>query len=190
MSWVIEVSFDEPAERLVRRAWAALDEAGVRSLAGMPVGAYRPHVTLLGFDDADITAVRGASRPVLTEALGLSLPLTSVGFFPTDEAVAFLGVTPSRQLPDLHQDLYAAVTPLLTGVAAYYEPGSLVPHCTLAVGVCDSATVLAAVSSVLPIAARLAGAWLVQYPTGDPRVELGWCGGWGQPVGGGRGVPA
>ena len=44
MPFVAELYFEPPAEERIRRAWKAIDAAGISD--SMPKGGYRPHVSL------------------------------------------------------------------------------------------------------------------------------------------------
>lgn len=77
----------------------------------------------------------------------VALRLSHIGRFP-ESGVAFLGVTPTRSLIDVHTDLHVRVATLASGtVWSLYQPGVWVPHCTLAMRVPD-----AAVSHLLSLA--------------------------------------
>ena len=172
--YAVELLLDDAADGAVRALWAALDARGVPSLGSVPGTAYVPHVSLAVFAAGDVGAVAAALRPVLAGARGLPLRLEPLGFFVTEEAPAFLGVVPTEALLALHRTVSAVVAPLVTGARAYYAPGSLVPHCTLAMGVRDAAAVHAAVPpGALPIDATVAGAHLVELPRGNVAAALG-----------------
>ncbi|MFC4066660.1 2'-5' RNA ligase family protein [Actinoplanes subglobosus] len=163
MPFAIELFLDEHSDRLVRHIWAALDAHGVGSLGSRPGSGRHPHVSLSVFEHGDASTVSDVLRPMLADVAGLSLPLANLGFFLTDESVAFLGVVPSQRLLALHRQVHEAIEPIVEGVWPYYRPDALVPHCTLATGVTDRAVVIDVVSGfTLPIHAVAASGRLVE----------------------------
>lgn len=172
--WAVEVNLDSVAEAQVRSVWASLDARGVESLGSVPGTDYRPHISLAVFEDqADATAVSSALAPFLQSCQGMSLSLASLGFFVGPESVAFLGVTPTERLLSIHRQAHGALRGLTTGSWRLYEPGMFVPHCTLAMGVEDTARVHAILSKVaLPIAATAAEVHIVDIATGQSRARL------------------
>ncbi|WP_305783423.1 2'-5' RNA ligase family protein [Symbioplanes lichenis] len=173
MPYAIELFLDDEAERRVREIWAALDAAGIQSLGGIPGTDYHPHVSFSVYADGDPEAVADALAPVLGSVAGLPLPLAPLGFFLTDEAVAFLGVVPSERLLGLHRAADRVLEPLVRGIGDYYRADVLLPHCTLAVGVADRERVARVVEGFgLPIAARAERAYVVEIPGGQNRVGV------------------
>ncbi|MEU8660302.1 2'-5' RNA ligase family protein [Actinoplanes philippinensis] len=173
MPYAIELFLDERADRRVRQMWAALDAAGVMSLGGRPGTDHHPHVTLSVFQEGDPDQVADVLRPVLATTAGLPLQLAGLGFFLTDEAVAFLAVIPSGRLLTLHRQVHEAVAPIAEGIWPYYRPDALLPHCTLATGVTDRATVADVVAGLpIPIPALASAAYLVEVPGGHSRTAL------------------
>lgn len=173
MPYAIELFLDENADRRVRQIWAALDEHGVTSLASVPDTSYHPHVSLSVYQRGDSVEVAKALRPVLAPAVGLPMTLTPLGFFLTEEAPAFLGVLPSSRFLVLHHAVHRAMEPLVDTVWPYYQPDSLLPHCTLVSGVKDKARVAEIVARFpLPIPAFVHSAHLVELPGGHHSTPL------------------
>jgi len=171
VAFAIELRLDTAATAAVAELWAALDRAGETSLA---TARHRvPHVSLAVFETLDRAVVERPLAGALSDALGLPLVLGSLGFFPGAAPVAFLGVAPTRALLEAHRVTLAALEPGIGGLWPHYGPDALVPHCTLAMAVRDPARVAAAVAGRLPIAAPVAGAAVVEVPTGRPLVEFG-----------------
>lgn len=173
MPYAIELLLDGHADQQVRQIWAALDEGGVQSLAGIPDAHYHPHVTMSVFRHGDPAEVAEATRPLLAKSVGMPLPLAPLGFFLTDEAPAFLGVVPSSRLLALHRAVHQVVAPLVDDIWPYYRPDALLPHCTLAMGVTDKAKALNIVARfATPIPAIASGAHLVEVPGGHMSIQL------------------
>lgn len=167
MPYAIELFLDDEADHRVRQIWTALDGHGVPALGSVPGAGYHPHVSLSVFEGGDPAGTAEALRPILATSVGMPLPLASLGFFLTDESVAFLGVIPSARFLALHHAVHSALEPSAADVWPYYHPDALVPHCTLATGVTDRARVLEVVASFsLPVAARVAAANLIEVPGG------------------------
>jgi 2'-5' RNA ligase len=159
--------FDDEATQTVSCIWEALDAEGVPSLATAPNATYEPHVTLAVFETDDPARCAGLVSDICRAHLGMSLTLESLGFFPTDESVAFLGVVPTRQLLDLHRSIYERLVPEVDGFREYYLVDSLMPHCTLALGVSDLSSVARVVERFsLPVVARVESIQLVELPLG------------------------
>lgn len=173
MPFAIELFLDQRSDRQVRQIWAALDDQGVTSLGMIPDSDYHPHVSLTVFEHGDALQVADVLRSLIPAAGRLALPLESLGFFLTEEAPAFLGVVPSARFLELHKMIHEAIEPIVNGIAPYYHPDALLPHCTLAVGVTDKARVIETVSRFqMPIAAVAGSAQLVEIPGGHRRMQF------------------
>lgn len=169
---------DELAERRVRQAWRALDEHGVPSAGATSEDGFRPHITLAIVDSADPRALLARLRGPLTDVVGLPLTLSSLGFFLTDKAPAYLSVAPTRRLLQVHEKVHRAIG-TAAGSWPYYRPGTWVPHCTLAMGAtCQTAVAEALGRWTLPIRATVDSALVTELPPaatshrrtlGDPR---------------------
>jgi hypothetical protein len=173
MPFAIELYLNESADRQVRQIWAALDARGIQSLGGIPDSDYRPHVALAVFDQGDVAGIADAVGSLFDGAMGLPLTLAPLGFFLGPEAPAFLGVVPTSQLLSLHDAVCQAVEPLTSGLWPHYQPGALLPHCTLAIPVADKPAVVEVVSGfTTPIPAHVASAHLVEMPGGHSHTRL------------------
>jgi 2'-5' RNA ligase len=171
--FAVEVYLDADADERVRNIWSALDERGIQSLGGIQNSDYHPHVTLAVYEGVDSSLVADAVAPLLADCRGMPLALASVGFFLADESVAFLGVVPTERLLALHHAVHEVLQGLRVDVWPHYKPGSIVPHCTLAMGEADVSTIVAAVGQVaLPIDARAEAAHVVEIATGRSRRRI------------------
>lgn len=168
MTFAIELFPDPLTDSVIRKIWSALDGQGVRSAGSVPGWEPHPHVSLSAFRCEDVRAVAAALAPVLEGQEELPLSLSYLGFFPTPVAPAFLGVTPTAALSRVHRAVHGVVARFATWNGDYYVPDSLVPHCTLAMGVTDLAPVTEVLSAFpLPITGRLVEARLVELPAGS-----------------------
>lgn len=167
MHHAVECYFDETADAQVRAIWSRLDAEGVTSLGGVPDTFYRPHVSLAVFETNRPDLAGSKLAPVLGPAIGLPLALGPLGFFLTEEAVAFLGVVPTRRFLDIHHRTVKHVKPLVEHFWPYYDVDNLVGHCTLAVGVHDHSRVAEIVAeTTLPIPATVQSIDIVELPSG------------------------
>lgn len=126
----IEFFLGSTADRAVREVWAALEEAGIGSLATATHGNHHPHVTL---------AVINELRPDVAERLASALPalpelhLDAAGCFPGRRgAVVFLAVRMTPELLALHQAVHEILDRSDAGSLDQLRPGRLFPHCTVA----------------------------------------------------------
>jgi 2'-5' RNA ligase len=121
--------FDERADAAVRSLWQRLADADLPSLATRTHRRHRPHVSLAvaeSLTEADLTSL----RTVLT--VQPSVRLYSLATFPGREGALFLGAVVTAELLALHAEVHAALAGRAIGHWPYYQPGSWVPHCTLA----------------------------------------------------------
>ncbi len=130
MAFAISVWFTAEGETQVRTLWKALHDAGLSSY--MHTGPYRPHITLAVCGQLDLKAF----APALCEAVRLVAPFSvecpSLGVFPNDPPVLFIGVAVAPQLLELHRTAVVLATEYGADLDAYCMPDRWVPHCTLA----------------------------------------------------------
>lgn len=131
-----------------------------------------PHVSLAAFDAADLEVVGSALLEPLKECIGLRLTLASLGFFLTEESVAFLGVVPTASFLGLQRRVFDALSPVTSGYWPYYRPGALVPHCTLATGVTDHSAVTKIVTGASSDRSRCGVRSLVELPGAISRFRV------------------
>lgn len=173
MPMAIELYLDDDSDTRVRAAWARLDEHGIRSLGTRDHADYHPHVSLSVFDDVDPMVIATACRNVTSVQDAVLLLMPAIGFFLTDEAPAFLAVTPTRRLLDLHRRVVEGIRGHVTGLWPYYEPDGLFFHCTLATAVRERAEVVRALDGFpLPVVAEGVGLHLVNVLTGESLLNL------------------
>ncbi|GAA3834676.1 hypothetical protein GCM10022242_39650 [Nocardioides panacisoli] len=171
--WSVELNLDQGSEDRVRAVWASIEARGVESLGSVRGTTYRPHVSLAAFEKADEQRLAVALPPVVGRYVGMPLTLATLGLFLSPSTVAFLGVTPTARLLDLHRGVHAALDGLVSGSRQLYEPGTFVPHCTLAMGFDDPATVVEAIDADrIPIHAAVHEVHLVDTSTGRSRLRL------------------
>lgn len=169
MALAVCLVFDEPGEGALRRLWAKLEQSGIATLASHTHGRHVPHLTYASLRSYDLDAVR-AGMAALPEAAPLTLYLDAFGTFRRSRCWLAPAVT-----PDLVARQAAVVEAVLaTGADLHhhYAPGRWLPHVTLAprLHLTDLATVASAVYDVLPIAAPVTRAALIDTSTGARSV--------------------
>jgi hypothetical protein len=163
VAYAVVLHFDAITDGVVRQAWSHLENRGVPSVSSTYGPGYRPHLTLAIVDTAHPGHVADRLRPRLEAAAGLPFTLSSLGFFLSSPAPAYLAVTPTRRLMALHQGVHDVLG--AAGSWAYYRPGAWVPHCTLAMGVESQTAVARALAHVhFPVRGKVTSAHLTRLP--------------------------
>jgi hypothetical protein len=161
----LELYFDPPAERRVRALWDALEAAGVPSLRDHTHGKHRPHLSLAVAEALDAATVRHALDGMRI-APPLTLSLQCVGQFVG--RVLWLGPAPTVDLLVHQSAVWDRLRSAGVALSELYAPGAWVPHCTLSMRVPRPviAEAVRAGLEVVPIAARLTGAAVVDHARG------------------------
>lgn len=156
---------DERADRGMRSLWHRLEAAGVPTLLTHTHGRHLPHVTVASLLDYDLAAVRAAlgtlpvrdPEPVVLDALGMFR-----------RSRCWLGLAPTAALLERQRATVEAVRAVGGRVHRSYEPGTWVPHLTLAPRLrLEQLPVVARhVFEVLPVEATIERAALVDTTTG------------------------
>jgi hypothetical protein len=170
MSYAVELLFDPEAEVRVRALWAALADAGFERRKGYA----NPHVSLSVFDTSDLGSLLPHLEQRAQRAAGLELRMAQLGLFVDgDTPLAFLGVTPSRQLLRLHRDIASTLDDLAEATRPYYRSDGWLPHCTLPVQLARLDSRLAvACKGALPIEARVEHVLVIDIDTGEAVAKL------------------
>jgi 2'-5' RNA ligase len=124
--------FDLETDAAIRRLWQAIEDAGFPS--AMLNLEFRPHLTLAVCETMDLDTLRGELPRLVAATHPLAVTFHSLGAFTVKEGVVYLGVTVTRDLLDLHDQLWKLLTANSTGNSSYYLPGIWVPHVTLGYG--------------------------------------------------------
>jgi 2'-5' RNA ligase len=156
---------DDRADATVRRLWRRLEDAGVPTLLTHTHGLHVPHLTWAALRSYDLEAVRTALA-ALPEQPPLALHLDAFGTFRRSRCWLAPAVTAS--LVERQAAVVVATAETGAELHRHYEPGSWVPHVTLAprLHLSDLATVAALVYDVLPIAATGTSSALIDTSTG------------------------
>ncbi|KUI21723.1 hypothetical protein AU195_02655 [Mycobacterium sp. IS-1496] len=127
----VELLFDPRTDAAVRRVWADLDAAGVRSQAANRSPSNRPHVTLtVAGHMAD--GVDEALRPLL-QRLPIDGLIGAPMLFGVRALILVRLLVPSAPLLDLHREVDRVCRPFVDGAPLpHTAPGQWTPHVTLA----------------------------------------------------------
>ena len=156
---------DPASQTRVRRLWDRLEEAGVRTLATHTHGRHVPHLTFASLLGADLDRVVDALVR-LPARDPLAIRFDGLGMFPRSRCWLAPAV-PGELLPRQA----AAVEAARRGGAVVhrnYEPGTWLPHLTLAprLHLDDLPTVARVCFEVLPLTAELDAAAVIDTATG------------------------
>ena len=168
MPFVAELYFDPSTEERIRRAWNALDEAGISD--SMPKGGYRPHISLGICEHLELNAFAKELSTFAASVTPFRLLFPSIGIFSTSEGVVYWSATATSQLLNLHTAFHEIFKKYAKEQREYYAVGQWVPHCTLAFGVseeqiAEAVTVCRQIG--LPVSTKIKGIGLVEVsPTG------------------------
>ncbi|HEX2893620.1 MAG TPA: 2'-5' RNA ligase family protein [Marmoricola sp.] len=166
MALAVCLLLDPPADGVVRRLWARLEEAGVPSLASHTHGQHVPHLTYAVLRDWDRGAVVGALS-ALPARPPARLHLDALGLFRRSRCWLAPALTPDLE-PRQHA-VVDAVAATGAELHVHYRPGEWTPHVTLAprLHLAHLATVAHLVNDVLPLVAIGSRAVLIDTSTGD-----------------------
>ncbi|MES2462625.1 MAG: 2'-5' RNA ligase family protein [Armatimonadota bacterium] len=170
MAFAVELFFDAATEAALRRL---IDTTAGRDSSS---SSYRPHVSLGGSKRLrDAPSLIHALETLASEQAGaFPVTLAHLGLFPGDEGVIFYGVTVTTPLLLLQRRFHALFTPLAIDWSPFYQPGSWVPHCTLAYGLPQDrlSDVIVKLQQQVPpsISGLLTSIALVHIPSGDERA--------------------
>ena len=157
---------DPRTDAVVRRLWRRLESAGVPTLLSHTHGRHVPHLTYAALRDGhvqDVVPLLGT----LPEQPPLRLHLDAPGTFRRSRC--WLAPAVSADLVARQEAVVAALRQTGVALHRHYEPGSWVPHLTLAprLHLTDLPTVAAAVYDVLPVTATMTAAAVVDTSDGS-----------------------
>jgi 2'-5' RNA ligase len=157
---------DRTSETRVRRLWDRLEEAHVRTLATHTHGRHVPHLTFASLLSADLGRVVDALGR-LPESGPVRVRFDGLGMFPRSRcwlAPAVPGELLTRQAAAVRTARACEAV-----VHRNYEPGTWLPHLTLAprLHLDDLPTVARVCFEVLPLTAELCSAAVIDTATGE-----------------------
>ena len=167
MAIAVEMYFDPTADRAIRQIWKDLVQAGISQ--PMIVDNIVPHISLGVCDNLIHSEEFFRELKELSDATPVfPVTLSHAGFFTTEEAVAFCGVTLTPALMALHQAFDCIFEVHVVKPWDFYRPARWVPHCTVALGLTPQKASLALDAiwhAPLPIQAKVEQISVVQVST-------------------------
>jgi len=165
MALAICLLFDTRSDRAIRKLWDRLEDAGVPSLRSHTHGRHVPHLSYAVLRQWDLAAVAAAVGQ-LGDGEPVDLSFDGVGLFRRGRAWLLAGVP--ADVVTRQERVVAAVTDTGAELHRHYHPGRWLPHCSIAPRApLDRLPQLAAAAyDVLPLAARLSRAALIDSATG------------------------
>ena len=166
MALAVCLLFDRRGDLLLRELWARLEEAGIRTLQTHTHGHHHPHLSYAVLLEWELDRVRAALEE-LPDGGPFEIGFHGTVTFPRGRAA----LAPS--LPAEAALRQQRVTDALAGTDCllhrHYEPGSWVPHVSLAVRANGTTLplVVKAVADVLPLTVTAERAVLIDSSTGE-----------------------
>ncbi|KAK6155167.1 hypothetical protein DH2020_009415 [Rehmannia glutinosa] len=163
--YAIELYFDPALENQVLKAWNVLARRQISS--HLIEIESRPHLTLFSTPFIDIAKLENILRNFAAKQEPLALCLSSIGSFPNDNNVLFLGPTPSLSLLQFHSQLSDAIKKEGIEIGVEHRPDTWIPYCPVAEDVpktrmVEAFTVLRDLK--LPVSGYAMEISLVEYP--------------------------
>jgi 2'-5' RNA ligase len=162
MPYAIELFLDETNARLVEDVWSKMAEREI----GVDLQG-RAHITLGVWDDIDLDVAHPWLETFAAATPPLAVRFAGIGSFLGPQLVVFLAPVVNAELIEFHTR-FMNVFPRTRGEAwSYSQPGSWVPHCTLALGFTDdqfTPVIEVARTIELPLSATLESIGIVEFP--------------------------
>ena len=130
MPFAIHLFFDANTETAINQVWKKLADTGISPY--LYESANRPHITLVIYQQLDLTACKPLIQSIAAEQSSLPVSFQYIGIFPITGAV-FAGPTVTEGLLDLHHRVHETMQPISTEPDLYYLPDQWIPHCGLAI---------------------------------------------------------
>ncbi len=166
MALAVCLLFDRRGDRLMRELWARLEDSGIRTLQSHTHGHHQPHLSYAVLLEWDLDRVRGALE-ALPPGAPFDLSFHGTVAFPRGRAALVPAV--SSDIARRQESVAAAVAATGGVLHRHYEPGSWVPHVSLATGATGSQLpiVVKAVADVLPLSVTVDRAVVIDSSTGE-----------------------
>jgi 2'-5' RNA ligase len=166
MALAVCLLFDRRGDRLMRELWARLEDSGIRTLQSHTHGRHLPHLSYAVLLEWQLDSVRGALA-VLPPAESFELSFHGTVAFPRGRAALVPAV--SLDLVRRQEAVASAVAGTGGKLHRHYEPGSWVPHVSLATGATglQLPIVVKAVADVLPLTITVNRAIVIDSSTGQ-----------------------
>jgi 2'-5' RNA ligase len=125
VGYTIELYLEQSYSNRIIRLWNEVDSS-------LPEMGVRPHISLAGFEAVDEGTIINDLEHFADQTDPFSVTFSSVGVFPTDEAVVFLAPVVTQELLDIHRMYHGRLNTFEAHPYHYYKLGVWVPHCTIA----------------------------------------------------------
>lgn len=129
MKYAIEMYFDKETESKIMNIAQKVADANLSTK--FLEWKTRPHVTMAVFNDVDEDKCIELLNEFVKDVKAIPAFLDSVGMF-NDTKVVFLSPTMTKDMYQLHADLYEKLKEFDTKGWEWYMPDGWVPHCTVA----------------------------------------------------------
>jgi 2'-5' RNA ligase len=122
--------FDPAGDAFIRMIWSQLSRTGIPCGIQEYRGA-RPHVTFSIFTGCGKDRAARIAASLAADNRPLRIELTHIGLFAVEGLSAYIGITSTRPLRELHRRIDTITCSCADELADYYRPGQWIPHCTL-----------------------------------------------------------
>jgi 2'-5' RNA ligase len=134
MAFAVTLLFNPDLAEAMSACWRRLAAAGI-SRAMLDLG-YKPHVTLVAYDELDVAAAVAGLDRAFVGVDQIPVALTGFSTFGAGSSVCYAALTPQPELIALQATVSGVIG---EACRPHYQRGSWTPHCTLAVGMTDAA---------------------------------------------------
>jgi 2'-5' RNA ligase len=134
MAYAVELMVDAEAAGPIKALWRQI-YAACGGLAADTESS--PHISLAAFElgpnlDSDLAQASALLADFAAETAALQSRFQAVAAFPTEQRVLYLAPIVNRELLAAHAAFHIRLAQARIQGAAYYLPGSWIPHCTVA----------------------------------------------------------
>lgn len=166
MALAVCLLFDRRGERLVRELWERLERTGVRTLASHTHGHHHPHLSYAVLLEWERERVLEALSSLPDEG-PVTLDFHGTVVFPRGRAALVPSVPATLAVRQERVSRAVAATGAV--VHRHYDPGSWVPHVSVATGASGMQlpTVVTAIADVVPLTVTAERAVLIDSSTGQ-----------------------
>ncbi|MCO5560388.1 hypothetical protein L7F22_022726 [Adiantum nelumboides] len=163
--YAVELYFDPALENQVLKIWNVLSRRNIsRQLIK---NEERPNFRVFTAPVLEPAKLYSVLKNFAAKQQPLSVSLSAVGSFPTEDNVWFLAPTPTIPLLTCHEQLYDLLRREGVDMGDPYQPGTWFPHCTVALNV-DKDKMADAFSLLrdfkLPFTGHVSDIGLVEFP--------------------------
>jgi 2'-5' RNA ligase len=137
VGYAFEMYFDTRSEQVLRAVWRKLQDKGL--LSPDLQHEAKPHISLCVCDELSSRAIHPIIDAFCSARKRFSIALGFIGTFISDENVIFVAPNMTEELRQIHKDFHDSIGSVQMSVWEYYLPEKWQPHCTMALGIPESA---------------------------------------------------